>query len=214
MSNDFSLALGIADYFNPILMSVFFFYTVGKVKKEIGRQYWIPYVCGYVLVLCAGFMIPTYKCIVGLTDIEFELPVRLVLFTNIGFIIAGASIFLGILKRNRNKVLSVFAPVSVFNSLVVIFGALGLILVYVFYIKLAFAKKRKSAVVCYCYSLAVTLCLAFVGAALDETQALIHWIEEIVNISGMIMLCIGGYLTFRTKEQAPGSQFGSATHRS
>lgn len=62
------------------------------------------------------------------------------------------------------------------------------------------SSKRWIPYVCG-YALAVTICLAFVGAALDETLAVIHWIEEIVNIIGMITLCIGGYLTFRTQEQ-------------
>ncbi|MCR5755992.1 MAG: hypothetical protein K6G30_14425 [Acetatifactor sp.] len=199
MNNDFSLALGIVDYFNPILMTIFFFYTVRKVKKEIATKFFIPYICGYVLVLCAGFMIPTYKCVVGLTDLEFELPVKFVTVTNIGFMIAGFSIFLGTLKVNQNKVLSVISPVSLFNSFIVIFGAAGLILIYVSYIKLALRKQRKIAIVFFAYSLLVTLGLAFVGAALDETLALIHWIEEIVNISGMLALCIGGYMLFKEK---------------
>jgi hypothetical protein len=136
---------------------------------------------------------------VGLTDLEFELPVKFVTVTNIGFMIAGFSIFLGTLKVNQNKVLSVISPVSLFNSLIVIFGAAGLILIYVSYIKLALRKQRKIAIVFFAYSLLVTLGLAFVGAALDETLALIHWIEEIVNISGMLALCIGGYMLFKEK---------------
>ena len=196
MDNNFSLALGIVDFFNPILMAVFFFSTVRKVKKEIALKYWIPYVCGYVLILGAGFLIPTYKCVVGLTNIRFELPVKLVSVTNAGFIIAGISIFLGTLKKNHSHLLSIISPVSLLNSLVVICGAIGLILIYVSFIKLASEKKQKKATLCIYFSMIVTICLAFAGAALDETLAMIHWIEEIANIIGMAALCIGGQLTF------------------
>ena len=197
MDNGFSLALGVVDFFNPILMMAFFLLTVKRVKNEMPKSYWIAYIIGYISVLIAGFMIPAYKCYIGLTGLKFELPVRLVTIINIGFMIAGISIFFGTLKHRKNAAYSIVSPVSLFNSVIVSLGAVGLILVYVSYIKIALRRKKISSIVCIAYSLAVTFSLAFVGAALDETKAVIHWIEEIVNISGMLSLCIGGILLYR-----------------
>lgn len=208
MDDGFSLAMGLFDFINPIMYAGFFIYTFKKIRPYLKKGFYIVYVIGGFLSLCAGIMIPTVKCIVGLGLMEFSLPVKIVAFVNTGFILSGFSVFIGTLKKFRNPeadkdvtLRSIINPYSLLNSVVVLGGAVGLVLVYISYMKIALQRKRKSAFYVLCYSLVMTLANSFVGSAMDTSAAWVHWLIEAIAVSAHTCLFVGGILIFREKAE-------------
>lgn len=212
MNEGFSLAMGLFDFINPIMYASFFIYTFKKIRPYLAKGFYIVYVCGGLLSLCAGILIPTVKCIVGLGLMTFDLPVKIVAFVNTGFILSGFSIFIGTMKKfspmyNGKKdgsvtLHSIINPYSILNSVVVLGGATGLILVYVSYMKIALKKNRKAAFGVLCYSLVMTLANSFVGSAMDTMAPWVHWLIEAIAVSAHTCLFISALLLFKKDGKA------------
>ena len=208
MNDGFSLAMGLFDFINPIMYASFFIYTLPKIRPYLIKWVYMVYLAGGILSLTAGILIPTTKCIVGLGLMTFELPVKIVAFVNTGFILSGFSVFFGTLKKFRNseakkavKLRSIINPYSLLNSIVVLGGAVGLVLVYISYIKIALERKRKAGCYVLCYSLVMTLANSFVGAAMDTSASWVHWLIEVIAVSAHTCLFVGGLLIFREKNR-------------
>lgn len=212
MDTGFSLAMGLFDFINPAMYAAFIIYTLPKIRPYLIKWVYVVYLTGGILSLAAGILIPITKCVVGLGLMTFTLPVNIVALVNAGFALSGISVFFGTMKRFRNreseksvKTRSIIDPYSLINSIIVLGGAAGLILIYVSYIKIALERKRKAGGYVLCCSLAMTLVSSFVGAAMDTSASWVHWIIEIIAVSAHTGLFVGGLLIFREKNTASDS---------
>ena len=206
MNDGFSLAMGLFDFINPVMYAAFFIYTLPRIRTYLIKWVYGVYLAGGILSLSTGILIPAIKCIVGLGLMSFELPVKLVAFVNTGFILSGFSVFLGTLKKFRkpegNKTVelkSIINPYSLLNSIVVLGGTIGLILIYISYIRIAIERKRKAGCYLLCFSLIMTLANSFVGTAMDTSASWVHWLIEVIAVSAHTCLFIGGVAIFHEK---------------
>ena len=204
MGNEFSVALGLFDYINPICYTIFSIIGFKYFRKIMKSGFFYTYLIGCIISLIGGFFIPTIKVLVGAGVIEWGLPVSKVIIANTGFLISGPTLFIGTLKRNRREgsdvmLLSAGGGLSLafLNKFIVGFGALGMIMIYITCAKLAFERKRKYAAITLIISLAGTLFESFYSnSGADLNSPAVHWVIEIGAVITHLMLVVSGYLLF------------------
>lgn len=209
MGNEFSVALGLFDYINPICYTIFSIIGFKHFRKLMKPGFFYTYLVGCIISLIGGFFIPTIKTLVGLGVIEWGLPVSKVIIANTGFLISGPTLFIGTLKRNRREgsdimLLSSAGGLSLafLNKFIVGFGALGMIMIYITCAKLAFEKKRPYAAITLIVSLAGTLFESFYSnSGADLNSPAVHWVIEIGAVITHIMLVVSAYLLFVYKDK-------------
>lgn len=196
--NEFSVALGLLDYVNPILYALIFTNLIKNLRNKINKKFFIPFCVGSILSLSFGLLIPTVKVIVGLKIMEFSMPVNLVFFVNVGFFISGLSLFISTFKDDyyKNSMLSIILPYSLFNSIAVFLGVIGIVLLYISLIRIAKVKDRKKTIIFICISICLTLFLGCVGSFADVTNAIVHWVIEITNICCQFCFYLGTLALF------------------
>ena len=209
MGNEFSVALGLFDYINPICYTIFSIIGFKHFRKIMKSGYFYVYLVGCIISLIGGFFIPTIKTLVGLGVIEWGLPVSKVIIANTGFLISGPTLFIGTLKRNRREgsdvmLMSTGSGLSLafLNKFIVGFGALGMIMIYITCAKLAIERKRPYAAITLIVSLAGTLFESvYSNAGTDLNSAAVHWVIEIGAVITHIMLVVSAYLLFIYKDK-------------
>lgn len=209
MANEFSVALGLFDYINPICYTIFSIIGFKYFKKIMKSGFFYVYLVGCVISLIGGFFIPTIKTLVGLGIIEWGLPVSKVIIANTGFLISGPTLFIGTLKRNRRENTDVTLlssggglGLAFLNKFIVGFGAFGMIMIYVTCAKLAIERKRYYAAITLVISLAGTLFESFYSnSGADLNSAAVHWIIEIGAVITHLMLVVSAYLLFIYKDK-------------
>ncbi len=201
--NEFSVLLGIVDYFNPLIYFSFLICVVRHIKGKIKKSHYIVFLIGAVMTICAGVIIPTLKIVVGLGKAEFSLPVGIVAIANIGIFLTGVSFFLTTLKRNYSKKMygAVGAPVFNLNTFIVFFGAVGLIMTYVAMIRLAILKKHKLAILFVVVSIICTMFLCGVATVADLESPLVHWVIQLTNILAQSCLLTSAILVFKKRPE-------------
>ena len=95
MNDGFSIWLGLMDFLNPIIYTLFFVTLLKGLKARNADPGMIKVLTfGAILSLTAGYIIAAGKTIVGLGLIDFTLPVPLFYATDIGFLISGVTMLL------------------------------------------------------------------------------------------------------------------------
>lgn len=209
MNNEFSVALGLFDYINPICYTIFTLIGIKHFRKIMKDGFFYVYLVGAVVSLVGGFFIPTIKTLVGLGIIEWGLPVSKVIIANTGFLISGPTLFIGTLKRNRRENSDIMLMSSAgglslafLNKFIVGFGALGMIMIYVTCAKLAIEKKRPYAAITLIISLVGTLFESvYSNSGADLNSAAVHWVIEIGAVITHLMLVVSAYLLFVYKDK-------------
>lgn len=208
MGNEFSVALGMFDYINPICYTIFSIIGFKYFRKIMKKGFFYVYLVGCIISLIGGFFIPTIKTLVGLGIIEWGLPVSKVIIANTGFLISGPTLFIGTLKCNRKENTDVTLlsagglSLAFLNKFIVGFGALGMIMIYVTCAKLAIERKRYYAAITLVISLAGTLFESFYSnSGADLNSAAVHWVIEIGAVITHLMLVVSAYLLFIYKDK-------------
>ena len=100
-SNDFSVALGLTDYINPIMYLITSITLIINLDRIMILPYNVIYIMGVIVSLIFGFTIPTVKLFVGLGKMKFSLPVNLVFYVNSGIFLSGLMLIKNILDINK-----------------------------------------------------------------------------------------------------------------
>jgi hypothetical protein len=144
----FSVPLGLLDYINPILYTITMATILSHTGESMPRLYWHLMHTGAVLSVLFGFMIPTGKVLVGLGVIKFRMPVSLVFCVNAGILLSGLMLFQFVLNLSSVVTAILFVLIAAFlvlvhrkqqklNTIAVLTGAFGYLLLYVSLITLA-----------------------------------------------------------------------------
>lgn len=192
-NSNFSVALGLTDYINPIMYLITSVTLICNLNKIMGLPYNIFYIIGVIVSLVFGFTIPTVKLLVGLGKKEFSLPVNLVFYVNLGIFLSGLMlikniinlnfyVFLGIILLSIIFLLLIYLKSKKFNNIAVLIGAIGYLLIYISLITQSINNQLVVPIILYGIAICLYLILIGIGVKADLKDVRIHWVIEITNI--------------------------------
>jgi len=207
----FSIWLGLTDYFNPIFQTLTMICLILFLRGVISKPRYILVIIGELMAILSGFVIPTVKTIVGVKGIDLPMNflVYFVLATDIGLFISGSTLLTSFFKKKLSYLLyfGIFAIVLAlvfskagFNAGAVVIGLFGLFALDASIFLFARRRKHVPAMILVCASFAITISLGFVGMLGDLTSSTVHWIIEVVNLTGQFFLFLATYLALRPEK--------------
>lgn len=206
--NNFSLALGLFDYINPIFYSITSITIAKNMHGVMEKPVFVIYLIGVALSLIFGLTIPTVKAIVGLGIMEFKMPVNLVCYVNCGIFLSGIMLFYTVIKPNPVVfgivllvVLALLAAIYFkkrkFNTIAVLIGAVGYLLIYATMITYCLGVGRIPSVCLYAFAICLFVGLVCIGIFANLKDARVHWVIEISNVICQMSVAIATILAFR-----------------
>lgn len=203
----FSVPLGLLDYVNPILYSVTMVTVLKNLYSAMARPFGLCLLIGAIISIVFGFVIPTGKVIVGLGIVRFVMPVSLVFCVNTGILLSGLALF----QHVTGLVLTVFLLLVLLiagllilvyfrskkiNTVAVLTGAAGYLLIYASLITLSARCGRVLPVVLYAFAIGLFVMLCGIGIKANLKDPRIHWIIEISNVLCQLLVAIGTVVLF------------------
>lgn len=203
----FSLGLGLFDYINPIFYSITTITIFLNLKDKMSTPLFILFLIGMILSLVFGFSIPTVKCLVGLGKMKFEMPVNLVFYVNSGIFLSGIALFKYVLNINTITSIIIFVlsilflcyivyKTKKFNTVAVLTGAIGYILLYSSLITLSIQKGMTIPIVMYAIAILLFVFLCGVGIKANLKNPKVHWVIEISNVVCQGLVAIATLIQF------------------
>lgn len=190
--NKFSVALGLLDYINPILYSVTIITVIKKFYPIMESPYNIILLIGAIISIFFGLAIPTFKVLVGLKILKFSSPVSLVFSVNSGILLSGVILINYVMNFNiiiLSIILACIVGLLIFyfiiknsNTIAVLVGALGYILIYISLILLSIEYCLIVPIIMYAFAIVLFLMLCLIGIKSDLKNPRVHWIIESSNI--------------------------------
>ena len=204
----FSVPLGLLDYINPILYTVTMATILCHTGEAMPRVYWHLMHAGAVLSVLAGFIIPTGKVIVGLGIIKFRMPVSLVFCVNTGILLSGLMLFRTVMNFSPVVTGILFALIAAFlvlicrkqkklNTVAVLTGAFGYLLLYISLITLAIRGGIILPVVLYALAILLFVMLCGIGIRADLKNPKVHWVIEASNVLCQLLVAAGTVILYR-----------------
>lgn len=189
----FSVALGLFDYINPIFYGVTVITILIKLFGSMNLPIYILFAVGAAISLFFGLSIPTVKLIVGLGKMQFKMPVNLVSFVNTGILLSGIALVshvVGvkpltlclILLSAAAVILFLWFKTGKFNTVAVLIGAVGYLMIYASLISLSIGKGVILPIFLYALAICLFLFLCLVGILANLKNARVHWVIEISNV--------------------------------
>lgn len=208
ISNNFSVALGLTDYVNPIMYMITSIILIINLNKIMSFPYSVIYITGVIVSLIFGFTIPTLKLLVGLGKFKFKLPVNLVFYVNSGIFLSGLMliknimnintfIFICIILLSIIILLLIYLKTKKFNTIAVLTGAIGYLLIYISLITKSINNQLIVPVILYSVAICFYLMLIGIGVKANLKDARIHWVLEISNIICQTSVSIATILLFK-----------------
>ena len=199
--NKFSVPLGLLDYINPIFYTITMTTIIKNVYSIMSTPYNLILLIGAIISIFFGFIIPTGKVLVGLEVIKFKMPVPIVFCVNSGIFLSGL-MFSKYVMNYSEKVLIIIAVVSIvilcalylkskkFNTIAVLTGAVGYILLYISLITLAINNSMVMPIILCAIAILLFLMLCGIGIKADLKNPKVHWVIEISNVvcQGLVAL--------------------------
>lgn len=199
----FSVELAIFDFLVPILFSCSFIILKNNLKSKMEKTHYRLFIAGMSLAIIMGFIIPTYKLIVGLGFMKFTPPGYLVVITGIGLFTAGTSLSANVLKEKdlgRWCGAGLLLPIAYLNMIWIVLGMIGEILIYISLIKIAKENNLKKPIIFLAISLCFMVLMGMCGSVENINSALTHWALEIMNVSTQVFLLLGVVSLFSKKQ--------------
>lgn len=205
--DNFSVALGLFDYINPACYSVTSICLLINMYNKMNTTLYVFYILGVITSLIFGFTIPTVKLLVGLGKFEFKMPVNLVFYVNSGILLSSISVFCHINKFNlfvyfTILVLSIIAlffiyrKVKKFNTIAVLTGFIGYLLMYIALISLAVNLDLVRCIVLYGVAVCFFVFLVILGITANLKDARVHWVIETCNVLCQFFVALSTVLLF------------------
>ena len=199
--NKFSVPLGLLDYINPIFYTITMVVLISNNYSIMETPYNVILLIGAIISILFGFIIPTGKVLVGLGVIKFKMPVSLVFCVNFGILLSGLmllkyimGISLGILIAIALFIILVLVLVYLkskkINTIAVLTGAFGYLLLYISLITLAIRNNVVLPILFYGIAILLFLMLCGIGIKADLKNPKVHWVIEVSNVlcQGLVAL--------------------------
>lgn len=207
-SDNFSIALGLFDYINPIFYTITTFTIIKNMKAIIDKPLLIGFVLGAIISLIFGFSIPTVKFMVGLGKMKFKMPVNLVFYVNSGILLSGIALFNNVLNIPIIIFVTILATLIAlliyvvyktrkFNTAAVLTGAIGYILIYTSLITLSIRNNITIPIILYAIAIFLFVSLVLIGIKGNLKDARVHWVIEICNVMCQGLVATSTILLFR-----------------
>ena len=204
--NSFSVPLGLLDYINPICYCITMV-TIIKNTKDMGQPYSVIFLIGAIISIFFGFIIPTGKVIVGLGIIKFRMPVSLVFCVNTGILISGLMMFRYVINLSTWLLCILIAVIIVLltliylksrkiNTIAVLIGAAGYLLLYTSLITLSVRKGIVAPVIMYAFAILLFIMLCGIGIRADLKNPKVHWVIEASNVICQMLVAIATIVLF------------------
>ena len=190
---NFSAALGLFDYINPILYGITVITIMVNMYGVMSTPAFVIFALGAVISLVFGLTIPTVKLIVGLGKMQFKMPVNLVSCVNTGILLSGIALashvialrpiaFIIILLAFAAMICFLWGKTGKFNTAAVLIGAVGYLMIYASLIALSIRSGAGFPVILYALAICLFVFLCLVGILSNLKNAKVHWVIEISNV--------------------------------
>ncbi|MCR4882244.1 MAG: hypothetical protein K6A68_01665 [Clostridiales bacterium] len=205
--NRFSVPLGLLDYVNPILYSITMVILIRNLYTVMEHPFQIVFLIGTVLSIVFGLIIPTGKVLVGLGVIRFRMPVALVFCVNTGILISGLMLLKHVMSLSLPFLVCLMAVLFVLlvltyaksrkiNTIAVLTGAAGYLMIYVSLITVSVRKPVAGPVALYAAAILLFVMLCGIGIRGNLKNPRIHWVIEISNVLCQLLVAISTMLLF------------------
>ena len=189
----FSVALGLFDYINPIFYTVTMITLYRAMKGQMDGALFPVFCAGALISIFFGLAIPTVKVIVGLGIMPFKMPVNLVSYVNSGILLTGTALAGHVLHLSSGVLLAILAAAAAllfwiwkktgkFNTVAVLIGAVGYLMIYCSLIRLAMTAGAGTCVKLYGLAICLFVFLCGLGIKGNLKDARVHWVIEICNV--------------------------------
>ena len=205
--NSFSIPLGLLDYVNPVLYTVTMVTVIRNTYEIMDKPYNTLLLIGAVISIFFGLIIPTGKVLVGLGVIKFVMPVSLVFCVNTGILISGLMLFRHVMRLG-NVVLMILTALIVvllgmlytkskkINTIAVLTGAAGYLLIYTSLITLSVQKGKMIPVMLYALAILLFIMLCGIGIKANLKDPKVHWVIEISNVLCQLFVAVATVVLF------------------
>ena len=205
--NRFSVPLGLLDYVNPILYSITMITIIKNSFTAMGRPFNSLLLIGAVISIFFGLVIPTGKVLVGLGVIQFVMPVSLVFCVNAGILLSGLMLLRFVLQLKTGMFTLLTAAILAalmllyrksrkLNTVAVLTGAAGYLLIYASLIILSVQKGGALPVILYAAAILLFAMLCAIGIKANLRDPKIHWVIETSNVLCQLLVAIATVLLF------------------
>lgn len=205
--SNFSISLGLFDYINPVLYGITTLTIIKNMNHGMIQWVYILFIMGAAISLIFGIMIPTIKLLVGLGKVQFKMPVNIVFLVNIGIFVSGITLFKTVFSIGLCLFIIYIIAVSLilfilycknrkFNTIAVLTGAVGYLLIYDSLITLSVRNNFQIPVILYALAILMFLFLCMIGIKFNLKDARVHWIIEITNVICQFLVAVGTIILF------------------
>ena len=206
--NRFSVPLGLLDYVNPVFYSITMVTLIRHRYPVMDHPYNRILLVGAVISIFFGLIIPTGKVLVGLGVVKFRMPVSLVFCVNTGILLSGLMMIHSVMRMTVPGLVLLSAVIITalvriwsrsrkINTIAVLKGAAGYLLLYISLIALSVQKHRMVPVVLYACAIVLFVMLCGIGIKADLKNPKVHWVIEISNVLCQGLVALGTVLLFR-----------------
>ena len=203
----FSVPLGLLDYGNPVFYTVTMVTILKNMYGVMDRPFNVILLMGAIISIFFGLVIPTGKVIVGLGLIEFKMPVSLVACVNTGILISGLMLLRHVLELSLPVLLIIlllaaaalyliYTKSKKFNTVAVMTGAIGYMLLYVSLIILSVERDTFLPILFYVLAIFFFFMLCGIGIKADLKNPKVHWIIEVSNVMCQFLVALGTVILF------------------
>ena len=203
----FSVPLGLLDYGNPVFYTVTMVTILKNMYGVMDRPFNVILLIGAIISIFFGLVIPTGKVIVGLGLIEFRMPVSLVACVNTGILISGLMMLRHVLELSLPVLLTILLVAAAalyliytkskkFNTVAVMTGAIGYMLLYVSLIILSVEKDTFLPILFYVLAIFFFFMLCGIGIKADLKNPKVHWVIEVSNVMCQFLVAVGTVILF------------------
>ena len=203
----FSVPLGLLDYGNPVFYTVTMVTILKNMYGVMDRPFNVILLMGAIISIFFGLVIPTGKVIVGLGLIEFRMPVSLVACVNTGILISGLMMLRHVLELSLPALLIILLLAAAalyliyikskkFNTVAVMTGAIGYMLLYVSLIILSIEKDTFLPILFFVLAIFFFFRLCGIGIKADLKNPKVHWVIEVSNVMCQFLVAVGTVILF------------------
>ncbi len=203
----FSVPLGLLDYGNPVFYTVTMVTILKNMYGVMDRPFNVILLIGAIISIFFGLVIPTGKVIVGLGLIEFKMPVSLVACVNTGILISGLMMLRHVLELSLPVLLTIllvavaalyliYTKSKKFNTVAVMTGAIGYMLLYVSLIILSVERDTLLPILLYVLAIFFFFMLCGIGIKADLKNPKVHWVIEVSNVMCQFLVAVGTVILF------------------
>jgi hypothetical protein len=203
----FSVSLGLLDYGNPVFYTVTMVTILKNMYGVMDRPFNVILLMGAIISIFFGLVIPTGKVIVGLGLIEFKMPVSLVACVNTGRLISGLMMLRHVLELSLPALLIILLLAAAalyliykksknFNTIAVMTGAIGYMLLYVSLIILSIEKDTFLPILFFVLAIFFFFMLCGIGIKADLKNPKVHWVIEVSNVMCQFLVAVGTVILF------------------